>query len=78
MAFGDLATCDHVLMTDGFKQLGVGLCKDMLNYYDFGTDYVWSDPVRSQDLADTVRSFKYTSGPNIRQCVDTHQNVNKI
>jgi hypothetical protein len=60
-----LATCDHVLMTDGFKQIGVGYFNDALNYYDFGADYAWSDPVRSQDVADTTKSFKETFGPTL-------------
>ena len=32
MAFGELVTCDHVVMKDGSKRPGIGHLKDMLNY----------------------------------------------
>ena len=38
MDFGDLVTCDHVLIKDSMEPPGVGGYKDTLNWHGFGCD----------------------------------------
>ena len=63
--WGDLLTCDHCDARSRTGVLGIGGKYTMLNFFDRGTDFIWSDPVRSKDTQSTVRSFMYLMGPEI-------------
>ena len=50
---------------DEFKQLGVGKFSDALNFYDFGTDYAWPQPVKSQDVFETEHAMEEFIAPQL-------------
>ena len=37
----------------------------MLNFYDRGSDFIWSDPVKSKDEPSTSRSFNFLMGSDV-------------
>ena len=52
-------------MKDGFKEPGVGKFVDALDFYDFGTDYVRSQPFKSQDTFETEHAMAEVLGPQL-------------
>ena len=51
----------------------------MLNYYDRGSDFIWSDPVKAKDEPSTTRSFSFLMGPDVNVRLvysDDHSTLN--
>ena len=60
--FGELVTCDHVLMHDWWGRPGCGGSPDMFNIFDVGTGYKYSEGVYSKDTLETYRSIQFMRG----------------
>ena len=58
-------TCDHCDAKSKTGVLGIGEKSSMLNYYDRGSDFIWSDPVKAKDEPSTTRSFNFLMGPDV-------------
>ena len=82
--FGDIITCDHILMKDIFGYPGVGGAYDALVMLDRYTSMLSVTPVKSMDTMDTYRAMKYWIGDSpsknvelLRQLQIHHQSMRR-
>ena len=60
--FGELFTCNHVLVHDWWGRPGCGGTPDMLNVLDVGSGFTHSEGVYSKDTLETYRSIQFMRG----------------
>ena len=60
--FGDLITCDHVLMKDWLGYKGVDGIPDLLNVFDLATRCKYAIPTDSADSLDTYTALNFVKG----------------
>ena len=60
--FGDIVTCDHVLMHDWWGKPGCGGTPDCFNMLDIGTGFKHSEGVYSKNTLETYKLIQYFRG----------------
>ena len=60
--FGQHVTADTIVLR-GVKDRGIGNKNNAIVFFDFGTKYLWCEPVNSRSHEDTLLAFRHFIGP---------------